>query len=112
MNIAIIPIVGSIFDFIVNNFLTIVGGTGTVLLAVIGWVTKKYLVPYLKVESRRKYAKYIALIADEITDELRAKYPNQSWAKYIDEAVDKIIKICGIDTEIARRAVMAAINRK
>ena len=92
--------------------MAIFGGSGTIFLFLIGWFAKKYLVPYLQIENRRMYAKYIAIIADDITDELRAKYPNQSWAKYIDEAVDKIIEICNINTDIAKRVISASISRK
>jgi hypothetical protein len=70
------------------------------------------LVPLLRIESNRRYAAYIAVIADEVTDELRARYPDKTWLKYLDEAVDKIIEICDIDPEIARRAALAALARK
>ncbi|MFH2036801.1 MAG: hypothetical protein ABIJ45_10395 [Candidatus Zixiibacteriota bacterium] len=112
MFLTVIPIVGSIFDFISGNIITILGGTGAIVLTVASWLSKKYLVPYLTIEKRRKYASYIAAIADDVTDELRVKYPNQTWTKYLDEAVDKVIDICDIDQEIARRAVSAAVGRK
>ena len=43
MNIAVIPVISSVFEFLVNNFLELVSGVGTVLLTVIGWLAKKYL---------------------------------------------------------------------
>jgi len=89
-----------------------VGGFGTIFLALVVWFARKYLVPFLQVENRRRYARYIAAIADEVTDDLVLKYPDRTWIKNIDEAVDKIISICNIDTEIARRAVSAALSRK
>lgn len=112
MFIAAIPILGSVFDFFVNNVISLAGGAGAIFLALAAWFTRKYLVPFLQMESRRRYAKYIAAIADEVTDDLVRRYPDKSWVKYIDEAVDKIISICKIDTEVARRAVSAAISRK
>ena len=51
------------------------------------------------------------MIADEITDELQSKYA-KDWTKYLDEAVDKLIQILGIDPAIARRAINVAAARK
>ena len=53
----------------------------------------------------------IAQLADEFTDELRNKH-DKGWAKYFDEAVDKLIILLGISPEIARRAIKAAAARK
>ncbi len=107
-----IPIIGSILEFLAGNIIELAGGIGALLMTCLAWLAKKYLVPLLKTEQRRRYAEFIAAIADEVTDELRQKYPGKSWAVYIDEAVDKIIEVCKIDPEIARRAAMAAISRK
>jgi hypothetical protein len=112
MILAFIPIVGSIFDFLLGNIINLAGGIGAIFMAMIIWLTKKYLVPFLKVESRRRYAAYIAAIADEVTDELRQLYPNKPWIGYLDEAVDKIIDICDVDPDIAKRAASAAFSRK
>jgi len=112
MIVATIPVIGNIVDFITGNLINIVGGTGALVMIIVTWVAKKYLIPYLTVESRRRYAAYIAAIADDVTDELRLKYPNKPWVTYLDEAVDKIIKICEISPEVARRAVSASISRK
>jgi len=110
--IAAIPILSSIFDFVANHLIGLMGGMGALFITIVTWFAKKYLVPFLEVEKRRIYARYIASIADEITDELVQKYPDKEWLKYFDQAVDKIIEICHIDTEIARRAVSAAFARK
>ncbi len=112
MFIALIPFMNSILDFIAGHIINLAGGVGAIILAIIVWMANKYLVPYLKVEKRRRYAEFIATIADEVTDELRLKYPDRPWAVYLDEAVDKIIEICGINSEIARRAAVAALSRK
>jgi hypothetical protein len=109
---AFIPILGSVIEFLTNHLIGLLGGFGAVSLTLIMWFAKKYLVPYLKVEKRRRFAEYIAVIADDITDELIRKYPDKDWIKKIDEAVDKLIEICGIDTEVARRAISAALARK
>ena len=85
---------------------------GVLLLLLLGWAVKKYLIPYLNTEQRKKMAEYILLIADEITDELAAKYPKNELAKCLDQAVDKIIKITGVSEEVAARAVQAALARK
>jgi hypothetical protein len=85
---------------------------GVLLLMLLGWVVKKYLISYLNTEQRRKMAEYILLIADEVTDELAAKYPKNELAKWLDQAADKIIKITGVSKEVAARAVQAALARK
>ncbi|PKK83428.1 MAG: hypothetical protein CVT49_08390 [candidate division Zixibacteria bacterium HGW-Zixibacteria-1] len=102
----------SFIDFMLNNILGIAGGIGAVFMALVVWLTRKYLVPFLVVEKRRRYARYISCIADEITDDLVRKYPDKEWVVYFDEAVDKVIEVCGIDTEVAGRAVSAALSRK
>lgn len=112
MILAFIPILSSILDFLTGNIIELAGGVGALVLAAIGWMAKKYLVPFLRDEGRRRYAEYIAVIADEVTDSLRQKYPGRSWAVYLDEAVDKIIDVCGIKAETARRAALAALSRK
>ena len=110
--IAVIPVLGSILEFVFNNLINIAGGIGAVFMTLLIWFAKKYLAPFLEVEKRRRYAKFIATIADEVTDDLVRRYPNDSWAKFFDQAVDKIIEICHIDSEVARRAASAAMSRK
>ncbi len=84
-------------------------GSLAVLLA--GHIATKYVIPFLSVGKRQRYAELIAMLADEITDELQGKYA-KDWTKYLDQAVDKLIMILGIDQEIARRAINAAAARK
>lgn len=110
-----LPIFG-IFDIITAPFEWITssvenGIVGIVLLAV-GYLTKKYLLPYLKTEMACKMAEYILLIADEVTDQLVAKYPEKDVYKFLDAAIDKIIEVCGVKREVAERAVQAALGRK
>ena len=85
---------------------------GVLFLLLLGWAVKKYLIPYLNTEQRKKMAEYILLIADEVTDELAAKYPKHELAKWLDQAVDEIIKITGVSEEVAGRAIQAALTRK
>jgi hypothetical protein len=96
-------------DWVTNSPTQALGG---ILLLLLAWAVKKYLIPYLNTEQRKKMAEYILLIADEITDELSAKYPKNELAKWLDQAVDKIIKITGVSEEVAARAVQAALARK
>ena len=112
MILAAIPILGSILDFLVNNVINLAGGVGAVFMALLVWLVKKYLVPFLDIEQHRRYAEYIATIADEVTDDLVRKYPDNKWLQYIDEAVDRVMEVCNIESEIARRAVSAALARK
>jgi hypothetical protein len=87
-------------------------GIGTILLLVLGWVVKEYLLPFLNTTRKKKLAEYILLIADEVTDYFVAKYPNSKWIEWIDQAVDKIIEITGASKEVATRAAQAAMQRK
>ncbi|MBD3218866.1 MAG: hypothetical protein GF310_11360 [candidate division Zixibacteria bacterium] len=79
---------------------------------VVVFVGKNYLLPFLKIESRRRYASWIAHIADEITDDLVSRHPENRWLKFIDDSVDKLMDICGIEKEVASRAVNSALRRK
>ena len=85
---------------------------GSVALLLAGWAANKYAIPFLKVGKRQKYAQFIATIANEVIDDLRNKYPDRKWLKYLDEAVDRLIAICRISPEIARRAISASAARK
>ena len=88
------------------------GFLGSVGLALTAHIARKYIIPFLKIGKRQRYAGYIATIADEITDDLRTRHPNKQWLQHMDEAVDRLIDICGISPEIARRAIRASAARK
>ncbi len=91
---------------------SLAGLLGSVALVLATYVANKYVIPFLKVGKRQYYAQFIATIADEVTDDLRNKYPDKQWLKHLDEAVDSLIAICGIPAEIAKRAISAAAARK
>jgi hypothetical protein len=76
------------------------------------WLARQYLVPLLAVEKNRRYALWIAHLADEITDDLAARYPDSQLLEFLDEAVDKLMELCGIDGVTAERALSAAIKRR
>ena len=97
------------FLFQPQSWLGILGSVGLVLA---GHIANKYVIPYLKIGKRQQYAQYIAVIADEVTNDLKEKYPEKDWIKHIDEAVDKVIEVCQISPTIARRAVNASLQRK
>jgi len=92
-----------------GSWFSVLGSLGLVLA---GHVVSKYVIPFLAVGRREQYARYVALIADEVTDDLRGKYPDKEWLKHLDEAVDRLISICGIAPDVARRAVNASAVRK
>jgi hypothetical protein len=96
-------------DWITANSLHALGG---LLLLFSGWAVKKYLIPFLDTELKKKMAEYILLIADEVTDQLVAKYPQNELFKWLDQAVDKIMEITGTSREVATRAAQAALSRK
>lgn len=88
------------------------GLLGSVGLTLAGYVAQRYVIPFLKIGKRQKYAELISRLADELTDELKVKYPENQWLSRLDEAVDKLIALLGIDPSIARRAINAAAGRK
>jgi len=94
------------------NILSIESAILAMLSLAVVFVGKNYLLPFLSIEKNRRYARWIAHLADEITDDLMARYPNNKWVKFIDESVDKLMEICGIDKEVAKRAVNSALKRK
>ena len=83
----------------------------TVGLTLVGFVAQRFVIPFLKVGKRERYAKYIATIAGEVIDDLRARHPDKKWLEHLDEAVATVAQICGISPEVARRAVSAASAR-
>jgi len=90
----------------------VLSGIGTLVTLIIAWLAKEYLLPLLSTERRKKMASYIFLIADEVTDYFRLKYPEVKWTEWLDQAIDKIIEITGAPKEVAARAAQAAIARK
>jgi len=99
-------------ETLLTNAVAWTGAVGSVILLLVGYFARKYLVPLLRVAKHQKYAKWIAGIADEVTDDLRARYPDNEWLVHLDEAIDKIIEVCDISPQIARRAAQAAVTRK
>ncbi len=87
------------------------GVLGSLAVLLAGHIATRYVIPFLRVGKRQRLAELIAMLADEITDELQSKYA-KDWTKYLDQAVDKLIMILGIEPEVARRAISAAAARK
>jgi hypothetical protein len=87
-------------------------GFVAVLTALIVWLAKAYLVPFLATGRAKNYAEWIAKIADEVTDDLVKKYPGSRIASFANDAVDEVMKICDIQKTTAQRAVNAALQRK
>jgi hypothetical protein len=102
-------IISTFGDWVTTNTFDAVGA---ILLLVVGWAAKKYLIPFLNTELKKKLAEYVLLIADEVTDQLVAKYPKNELLKWMDLAVDKIMEITGVSKEVATRAAQAALARK
>lgn len=96
------------FLFQPTSWLGILGSLAVILA---GHIATKYVIPFLSVGKRQRYAELIAMLADEITDELKSKY-DEDWTEYLDQAVDKLISILGIEPDVARRAINAAAARK
>lgn len=92
-----------------NTWLGLLGSVGLLLAS---YLAKRYVIPFLQVGKRQQFAQYIAVIADEVLDELRLKYPDRQWLTHLDEAIKKLAEICGISSEIAERAIRASAARK
>ena len=105
----VITIFSAFGSWLTHNTIQVLGA---ILLLLLGWVVKKYVIPFLNTELKKRMAEYILLIADEVTDQLVAKYPKNELFKWLDQAVDKIMEITGVSKEIATRAAQAALARK
>ncbi|MCD6417478.1 hypothetical protein J7M00_01685 [bacterium] len=90
-----------------------VGGI-PILMLILGYLSGRYLKPWIhRSQERLARAQEIAFIADKITDEMLLLFPAQKWDDWLDKAVDKLIKACGLkDADIARREIAAQIKRK
>jgi hypothetical protein len=105
----LLSIFSTLGSWVTANTFNALGG---ILLLFLGWAIKRYLIPFLDTELKRKMAEYVLLIADEVTDQLAAKYPQNELFKWLDQAVDKIMEITGASREVATRAAQAALVRK
>ncbi len=85
---------------------------GTILMIYLGYLIKKEIVPLLKVKRNKEIAGYILVIADDVTDYFRLKFPSAHWSVWLDRAVDKIIDVTGVGKNAAERAARAAVARK
>lgn len=107
-------------DFLGINIIDLLGGVTVIVTTVLGYVIKKYVIPWLRVETRRRYAEYLAHLADEFTDDMVINHPN-TWWEEVDKAVDFVMERLGIAKEtgkrlsnevIAKRVVTASLSRK
>lgn len=85
---------------------------GTILMIYLGYIIKKEIIPLLKLKRNREIAGYILVIADDVTDYFRLKFPSAHWSVWLDRAVDKIIEITGVGRNAAERAARAMVARK
>lgn len=85
---------------------------GAIFLAYLGYLVRKELVPLLKIKKNRELARHVLVIADDLTDYFRLKFPSAHWSVWLDRAVDRIIEITGISRETADRAIRASVARK
>lgn len=92
-----------------DSWLGILGSVGLMLAS---YLAKRYVIPFLQIGKRQRYAEFIATIADDLIDDLRLKYPDRTWIAHLDELVDTLVSICGITPEIAKRALAASAARK
>lgn len=91
------------------SILSVLGSVG-VLLG--GWAVRTYVLPFLKVGKRAQFARLIVVLADDLVNELKAKYPDKVWLERLDEAIEKLAALCELDLAVARRAILAASARQ
>jgi hypothetical protein len=94
------------------EWLSLKSGVFALLGVIVAWLGKTYLAPLLEVEKHRRYAQWIAQLADEITDDLVRRYPANRFLEFVDQAVDKLMEVCNIEREVARRAINSALQKK
>ncbi len=92
--------------------MSLISVLGSVGLLLGGWAVRTYLLPFLKVGKRAQFARLIVLLADDLVNELKAKYPDKVWLERLDEAIEKLAALCEIDLSVARRAILAASARQ
>lgn len=89
-----------------------IAALGAILMIYIGILVKKHLAPLLQIKRNREVAEYILVIADDVTDYFRLKFPSAHWSVWLDRAVDRIIEITGVGRDTADRAARASVARK
>lgn len=68
-----------------------------VVMLIVCLLLKKYLKPYVHANAERVAGfQEFALIVDRITNDVVTELPGATWAKMVDEAVDRIIKALGL----------------
>ena len=85
---------------------------GTILMIYLGYIVKKELVPLLKIKRNMDVARHVLIIADDVTDYFRLKFPSAHWSIWLDRAVDRIMQITGVNRDTAQRAAQASMTRK
>lgn len=96
----------------INHTPTILELLGTLGLTLAGYLAQRFVVPFLRIGKRERYAKLITTIANEVIDDLKVRYPDKTWLEHLEEAVATLAEICGVSPEIARRAINAATARQ
>lgn len=91
--------------FFMEHGLAVMGGVWSVIGVVVVWLAKKYLVGWLKVDKRKKYATYVVQIADEMIEAAMAKWPDEKWLAQVDKIIEDLADVCEISLEAAKRVV-------
>jgi hypothetical protein len=91
----------------------VLGALASLVLVLVAYFTKKYLVPMLNTDGKKKMAEYALILADDITDQLRARYPDKPLIELLNRIIDTIMESCGItNRETAKRIAEAALERR
>ena len=57
---------------------------GAILMLYLGYVIKKEILPLLRIKRNCELASYILVIADDVTDYFRLKFPDAHWSVWLD----------------------------
>ncbi|HEQ98795.1 MAG TPA: hypothetical protein ENO22_05590 [candidate division Zixibacteria bacterium] len=79
------------------------GGIDNIVYVGLGLFISKFLVEWLKVGTRKRYFHWLAGLADEITDNLIASYPDSEWIDRVDGYIDFFIEKLGFPDYSTKR---------
>lgn len=98
----------AILTWLLNQF----GGLDNVVITAAVLLTARVLLPWLQTGTRMRYATHLSHLADEITDDLLARYPASEWVRALDGAVDAVLKELGVDDLSEKRMSAAKLKKK
>lgn len=81
------------------------------VVIIIGIAIKQTVMPPLMARRKLDRAMFVQIIAEDVIDFFRLKFPSAHWSVWLDRAVDRIIEIADVERDTADRAAKAAYVR-